>query len=177
MASRPTETELVRERYVRRELAGRSSVYGPFKPSTYMPDQERTRALIAWVNECGIAPVETRRVLEVGCGSGVNLLQLIAFGFAPENLVGNELLEDRIEIARRRLPSALELHTGDAARLDLPDESFDVVFQSTVFTSILDSDFRSTLAQKMWSLVKPGGGILWYDFMFNNPRNRDVRGV
>lgn len=23
----------------------------------------------------------------------------------------------------------------------------------------------------------PGGGVLWYDFTFNNPKNPDVRGV
>ena len=22
----------------------------------------------------------------------------------------------------------------------------------------------------MWALVKPGGGVLWYDFVYNNPR-------
>lgn len=29
----------------------------------------------------------------------------------------------------------------------------------------------------MWSLVKLGGGVLWYDFTYNNPNNPDVRGV
>jgi hypothetical protein len=29
----------------------------------------------------------------------------------------------------------------------------------------------------MWRWVKPGGGVLWYDFTVDNPRNRDVRGV
>jgi SAM-dependent methyltransferase len=142
-----------------------------------MSDQERSRALIAWVNECGIKPVERRRVLEVGCGTGGNLLQLISFGFDPQNLVGNELLEDRLAAARRRLPGAVALHGGDAAALALPADSFDIVLQSTVFTSILDEEFQRTLAAKMWSLVRPGGGILWYDFMFDNPRNPDVRGI
>jgi len=142
-----------------------------------MSDQERSRALIAWVNECGIKPVERRRVLEVGCGTGGNLLQLISFGFEPQNLVGNELLEDRLAVARRRLPGAVALHGGDAAALALPADSFDIVLQSTVFTSILDEEFQRTLAAKMWSLVRPGGGILWYDFMFDNPRNPDVRGI
>ena len=107
----------------------------------------------------------------------VNLLQFLSFGFSPENLVGNELLEDRIAIARKRLPAALALHGGDAVGLQLPQESFDVVLQSTVFTSILDSAFKRRLAEKMWSLVRPGGGVLWYDFMFDNPRNRDVQGI
>ncbi|HVO75576.1 MAG TPA: hypothetical protein VMT35_16215, partial [Ignavibacteriaceae bacterium] len=26
-------------------------------------------------------------------------------------------------------------------------------------------------------LIKPGGGILWYDFIFNNPQNSDVMGM
>ena len=25
--------------------------------------------------------------------------------------------------------------------------------------------------------LAPGGGVLWYDFTVNNPRNPDVRGV
>ena len=29
----------------------------------------------------------------------------------------------------------------------------------------------------MWRWVRPGGGVLWYDFTFDNPRNPDVRGV
>jgi len=172
-----SETDLVKERYARRDATDRHRLYGPHLASTYMPDQERTRALIAWINECGIDPVGERRVLEIGCGGGVNLLQFLLLGFAPQNLVGNELLEQRLREARNKLPSAITLYAGDAAELALEEGSFDVVFQSTVFTSILDPDFRSRLARKMWSLTRSGGGILWYDFMFDNPRNRDVRGV
>ena len=29
----------------------------------------------------------------------------------------------------------------------------------------------------MWSWLRPGGAVLWYDFTYNNPRNPDVRGV
>ena len=29
----------------------------------------------------------------------------------------------------------------------------------------------------MWSWLKPGGGVLWYDFTYNNPNNPDVRGM
>jgi hypothetical protein len=29
----------------------------------------------------------------------------------------------------------------------------------------------------MWRWVAPGGGVLWYDFTVDNPRNPDVRGV
>ena len=33
------------------------------------------------------------------------------------------------------------------------------------------------LANKMWSWLRPGGAVLWYDFTYNNPSNIDVRGV
>jgi hypothetical protein len=52
-----------------------------------------------------------------------------------------------------------------------------MVLQSTVFSSVLDPRAQQRLAQAMWSWVKPGGGVLWYDFTVNNPRNPDVRGI
>jgi SAM-dependent methyltransferase len=123
-----------------------------------------------------VMPVGDKRVLEVGCG-GANLIDLIRLGFRPPHLVGNELREDRLAEARDRLPPAVTLLAGDASTLDLEKESFDIVLQSTVFTSILDDAFQQRLADRMWSWVRPGGGILWYDFIWNNPRNPDVRGV
>ncbi len=118
-----------------------------------------------------------KRLLEIGCGAGSNLLHLLLLGFAPENLVGNELLPERATIARKRLPEAVRLWTGDAAEISPDAGPFDIVFQSTVFTSLLDDAFQERLAERMWAMVKPGGGILWYDFLFNNPNNPDVRGV
>jgi SAM-dependent methyltransferase len=116
-------------------------------------------------------------LLEIGCGSGRNLLHLIAAGFSPERLVGNELLPDRVRSARRDLPGSVRVLEGDAASLELPDASFDVVFASTVFSSILDDSVRRNVADSMWRMLRPGGAILWYDFAVDNPRNPDVRGV
>ena len=51
------------------------------------------------------------------------------------------------------------------------------MYQSTVFTSLLNDAFQQRLADRIWAWVRPGGGVLWYDFTVNNPRNPDVRGV
>ncbi len=117
------------------------------------------------------------QVLEVGCGAGSNLLELLRLGFDPSNLIGTELLNERAIHARRILPGAIEIQRGDAAALQFEPARFDIVFQSTVFTSLLDDRFQETLASKMWEWARPGGGILWYDFVYDNPRNPDVRGV
>lgn len=151
--------------------------YSMLSPAVYMRQQEKERALIRWLNQSGLLPLHDKRLLEVGCGSGGNLIDMMRLGFRPENLVGNELLQDRATEARARLPIATRLFVGDASALEFGDEQFDVVYQSTVFTSILDDAFQARLAAKMWALVKPGGGVLWYDFTFNNPSNPDVRGV
>jgi SAM-dependent methyltransferase len=121
--------------------------------------------------------LDTVKLLEIGAGMGGNLFFFKRIGFLWENLYVNELLPDRIEVLKETFPK-VTIYQGDASEIESNGEIlFDVVFQSTVFTSLLDYDFKVKLANKMWTLVKPGGIVLWYDFMFNNPKNQDVRGI
>lgn len=166
------ETERVRERYARRSMQ-----YDPMSRWVYMSRQELERALIGVLASELRPPVSATRVLEIGCGSGSNLLQFLRLGFRPDLLVGIELLEDRVRAARHVLPESLVIHHGDALATTLPSEGFDIVFQSLVFSSILSAEFRARLAARMWRLVKVGGGVLWYDFIYDNPANADVKGV
>jgi len=168
------EADAVAERYARRVVNDR---YSPLKPDVWQTLQERQRALLALFARLGWHDVSDKRLLEVGCGGGANLLELLRLGFAPEYLTGAELLPERHAQARRVLPDALVLHAGDALQLDLPPASQDAVFVSTVFSSLLDDAFQQRLADAMWRWAKPGGGVLWYDFAVDNPRNADVRGV
>jgi SAM-dependent methyltransferase len=172
-----SEVDLIRERYARRDVPSITSRYEFTHPAVYLAVQERERALLHWIADCGIAPFASRRLLEIGCGGGRNLLDLLRLGFRPENLTGNELLPERAAQARHVLPAGVRIIHGDAAKMDLPPESFDIVFQSVVFTSILDPAFQQALARRMWAWAAPGGGILWYDFVYDNPRNPDVRGI
>jgi SAM-dependent methyltransferase len=169
------ETDAVAERYARRASA--DDRYSVLRPDVWQTLQERQRALIALFARLGWADLSDKRLLEVGCGGGSNLLELLRLGFAAEHLSGVELLPARYAQARRALPAALTLHAGDALQLPLPEATQDAVFVSTVFSSLLDDAFQERLAATMWRWVRPGGGVLWYDFTVDNPRNRDVRGV
>ena len=173
------ETDLVRERYERRRRGGVHAKYGALLPHSVCFRQEKERGLVRLFRrlERDLGPVQSLRVLEIGCGNGANLVDLLRLGFQPENLVGVELLEDRARDARRVLPGATQVHVGDATKVAMADESFHLCFQSTVFTSLLDPSFQEVLAATMWRLVKPGGGVLWYDFVYDNPSNPDVKGV
>jgi ubiquinone/menaquinone biosynthesis C-methylase UbiE len=171
-----TEIERIANRYEQRKaLVGNQ--YSKFNPEVLAGAQERQRALVALLKSYGMVGLAGLDILEIGCGSGANLLELLLLGAQPVNLVGNELLPDRLESARQILPQSVRLFLGDASVLTFDDASFDIVYQSTVFTSILDDELQELIAEAMWRWVKPGGGVLWYDFTFNNPANPDVRGV
>ena len=172
--SDPRETEAVAQRYARRAVGDR---YSPLRPDVWQTLHERQRALIALFARLGWTDLSDKRLFEVGCGGGANLLELLRLGFAPQLLSGAELLPERFTQARHVLPAAVALHAGDALQLELPAASQDAVFVSTVFSSLLDDAFQQRLADAMWRWVRPGGGVLWYDFTVDNPRNADVRGV
>ena len=169
------EAEAVRLRYARRgPLDPR---YSLLNPAALWALQERQRAMLRLFARLGFAELATLRLLEVGCGAGGNLLDCLRMGFAPQNLSGIELLAERFDAARACLPQDVRLWHGDASRSPTQEASCDIVLQATVFSSLLDAGFQERLAQAMWRWVAPGGGVLWYDFTRDNPRNPDVRGV
>jgi SAM-dependent methyltransferase len=173
--SEQRETDAVVRRYARRPAT--DARYSLLRPEVWQTVQERQRAMRGMFARHGLDDLASLRLVEVGCGSGGNLLELLRLGFRPEHLSGIELLPERVEQARAVLPATLALHGGDATTLELPAGSQDIVFVSTVFSSLLDDGFQQRLADTMWRWVRPGGGVLWYDFTVNNPANPDVRGV
>ncbi len=171
---RSTEPQALAQRYARRAAPDR---YSLLQPDVWQTVQERQRAMLQLFAQRGLTDLAALRVLEVGCGAGGNLLELLRMGLRPEHLAGAELLAERHAMARAVLPPAVTLWQGDASTLPVAPGSRDIVCQFTVFSSLLDDAFQQRLADAMWSWVAPGGGVLWYDFTVDNPRNRDVRGV
>ena len=87
-----------------------------------------------------------------------------------------ELDRQRAVLAQAKLPNA-DLRVGDATQLPWDADTFHLVIASTVFTSILDGDIRRKVAGEIQRVLVPGGALLWYDFMRNNPANPHVRKV
>lgn len=161
--------------YARRQsLASR---YSHLDPAHLYMVQERARGLLGLLRSTGFRTLRSARVLEVGCGDGQLLTELITWGARPEDLTGVDLLPARIAEARSRCPADVRLETGRATALCFADGTFDIVLQATVFSSILDPEVRRCVAAEMLRVTKPRGLILWYDFFVNNPRNPDVRAV
>lgn len=116
-----------------------------------------------------------KTVFEIGAGHGGNVEMLKNSGFSPDCIFLNELLPERIVHIKKHHPS-LKLYEGNIFDLHVA-EKFDCIYQSTVFTSILNEGDRKRLAQIMWDLLNPGGIILWYDFIYNSPKNKSVKKV
>lgn len=171
-----TEVDKILARYDRRKNIS-ADRYSYLNPTTYMIEQEKERYLIKWIKKYHLQPLDDKKILEIGCGDGSNLQKFIRFGFKPSNIFVNELINERLETAKKNLPSEINYFEGNALDLNFNEGEFDIVFQSMVFSSILDKEFKFELAKKLWSWVKPGGGLLWYDFIYNNPFNRDVKGI
>ena len=152
--------------------------YSWFNPGYMFMEQEHEREFVALLKrqKC-VHTLNEKRILEVGCGTGYRLWELIKYGARPENLVGIDLLPNHVAETRRLCPEKVAVYCGSAEKLDFCDAAFDVVLQSMLFTSVLDPNMKQRIASEMLRVTKPDGFIIWYDFHVNNPRNPDVRGV
>jgi ubiquinone/menaquinone biosynthesis C-methylase UbiE len=171
------ETLRVRSAYARRDGRRDQKTYSYFNVANLFIIQERERRLLALLARHGYSDLSERSILEVGCGSGFWMRQFIHWGAKPENMVGVDLRPECITKGRHLCPAGVKLECLNAAQLPYPERSFDLVMQSTAFSSILDRDTREQVGAEMLRVLKCGGAILWYDFFVNNPTNRDVRGV
>ncbi len=171
------ELDLIKERYSQRNHKLLANDYLASSPYIYMSRQEKERELYSLFKKLDYNSLSDIDLLEIGCGRGGKILDLLQMGFSPNRIIGNELMPENIQIAKQRLPASVKLFSGDARQLEVETESLDIVYQSMVFSSILDDDFQQELANTMWEWAKPNGGILWYDFIYNNPNNKNVRGV
>ena len=139
--------------------------------------QERERHVLRLLDRYRLMPLAGRNILEVGCGTGKWLRDLIAWGADPETLFGMELLQASAARARRLCPQTVTIECGSAANLPYASSSFDIVLQATVFTSVLDDDMRRAMAAEMLRVLRPNGIIMWYDFFLKNPWSSYVRPV
>lgn len=140
--------------------------------------QERERLLLALLLRHGFNAdrLERADVLSLGCGSGLELLDLVRYGAMPGRLVGLDLTRERLQRAKARNP-AIALIEANAADVPFRAASFDLAFQFTLFTSVLESETRRRIAGEILRVLRPEGMIVWYDFWPDNPRNPDVRGI
>lgn len=149
--------------------------YAWHRPEVLQQIAVRSRILAPLLIDAVGFDLSSARILDVGCGSGAFIRQLISWGADPGKLTGTEFQQDRLEYARLHTAEGVQWHLGG---LDVvATGSIDLVSAETVFSSILDIELRRDLAAEMWRIVKPGGYCMVYDFRYDNPNNPNVSKV
>jgi demethylmenaquinone methyltransferase/2-methoxy-6-polyprenyl-1,4-benzoquinol methylase len=109
------------------------------------------------------------RALDLACGTGD-----IAFEIADRGarVVGLDITERMIQLARRRSQSRAAFLIGDMMALPFPSASFDLVTTGYGIRNV--PDIETALAE-IHRVLRPGGRMLSLDF--NRPANAVVRGA
>lgn len=75
------EVDEVRKRCERRRTQGIDWRYNLLNPAVWQMVHERQRALLQLLHRLGWEDLAQKTLLEVGCGSGGKLLEMLRFGF------------------------------------------------------------------------------------------------
>jgi ubiquinone/menaquinone biosynthesis C-methylase UbiE len=99
-------------------------------------------------------------ILDVGCGTGINLLEAARTLGPAKRLVGVDLAPGMIEEARKKATLAgvpATFMIGDAEHLQLEDEAFDLVICNSVYHWFPN---RQHAVAELARVLKPGGQVL-----------------
>lgn len=173
---RPAEAA-IRDLYRRRDQAGKRLLYDPTRPEILAWTRRRAEAALAALTVAGLDErIGLATILDVGCGTGQWLGELVEWGADPVRMLGVELLEDRLREGRVSRPE-LRLVLASGWALPVRDSTFDLVSLFTVLSSLPDPESRLMLGREVRRVLRPGGHALVYDFRFRRPGSTDLVGI
>ncbi len=156
-----SELDRIEARYRQRDASSSLTGFWTLRnPVVLHLAQERERAVMRALSACGLS-LNGLRLLDVGCGLGVEFANHLRWGACASQLFGVDLMRERLLTAHRDTPAVLTQASG--ASLPFADASFDLVCQNVVFSSIVDDAMRQATAAEMSRVLRPGGWVLWYD--------------
>src|SRR5438093_2081970 len=135
-----TERERIRAAYEKRPRD--DARYSWSNPAYVFMLQSVERRVLRMLARQRMLPLNGKRILEIGCGTGHWLREFVKWGADPAAVAGVDLLPDRVTVARSLCPSGTPVLRCDAEELPFATAEFDIVAHFTVFTSILDSDMK-----------------------------------
>lgn len=104
--------------------------------------------------DCLAGPVEDLHVLDLACGDGEMIADLLAKGVAAENLTVIDASQAQIDRVKQRFPVAFRSEAALAQDLPLPDSSQDAVLCHMAFMLMRPLD---EVLHELARVLKPGG--------------------
>ncbi|MGC6479400.1 MAG: arsenosugar biosynthesis arsenite methyltransferase ArsM [Flavobacteriaceae bacterium] len=129
--------------------------------------------------------VDDPKILYVGVGGGMELLQFSYFSRQKGGVVGIDVVDEMLEASRANFavaaeqnpwfdPSFVELKKGSALALPVADNSIEVAAQNCLFNIFVQEDLKKAL-KEMYRVLKPHGRLVMSDPICEQAMNDTLR--
>ncbi|MCZ8296252.1 MAG: arsenosugar biosynthesis arsenite methyltransferase ArsM [Flavobacterium sp.] len=129
--------------------------------------------------------INNPKVLYVGVGGGMELLQFAYFSRQKGGVIGVDVVDEMLEASRKNFIEAekqnewfksefVELKKGDALNLPIENESIDVAAQNCLFNIFKAEDLKKAL-EEMYRVLKPHGRLVMSDPTCEQEMNETLR--
>jgi len=129
--------------------------------------------------------VNNPKILYVGVGGGMELLQFSYFSRQKEGVIGVDIVDEMLEACQANFEEAeqqngwfqkefVRLEKGDALQLPVADSSIDVAAQNCLFNIFKQDELKRAL-KEMYRVLKPNGRLVMSDPICEQPMNAALR--
>ena len=129
--------------------------------------------------------VNNPKVLYVGVGGGMELLQFAYFSRQKGGVIGVDVVDEMLEASRKNFKIAeeknpwfksefVQLKKGSALELPIESESIDVAAQNCLFNIFKEEDLKKAV-EEMYRVLKPHGRLVMSDPVCEQPMNDALR--
>ncbi len=127
----------------------------------------------------------TPKILYVGVGGGMELLQFAYFSRQKSGVIGVDVVDEMLAASKENFKVAekenswfkrdfVTLRKGDALDLPVADNSIDVAAQNCLFNIFKKEDLKKAVAE-MYRVLKPHGRLVMSDPTCEQPINDELR--
>lgn len=125
------------------------------------------------------------KILYVGVGGGMELLQFAYFNRQKAGVVGVDMVDEMLEASKKNFIEAealnpwfksdfVELKKGDALHLPVNNNTIDVAAQNCLFNIFKADDLKKAISE-MYRVLKPHGKLVMSDPTCEQPMNNALR--
>ena len=125
------------------------------------------------------------KILYVGVGGGMELLQFAFFSRQKNGVVGVDVVDEMLEASKKNFIEAekinswfnkefVNLKKGDALNLPVNDNSIDVAAQNCLFNIFKAEELKKAISE-MYRVLKPHGKLVMSDPTCEQPINQSLR--
>lgn len=129
--------------------------------------------------------VGSPKILYVGVGGGMELLQFSYFSRQKNGVIGVDVVDEMLEASKKNFIEAeklnpwfksefVDLKKGDALSLPVEDNSIDVAAQNCLFNIFKVDDLKKALAE-MYRVLKPNGRLVLSDPICEQEMPEDLK--